>query len=121
MRRKRQLPFFQIASDRLSQRVFVRRKIQDIVNQLKCHSDIQTVQAQELLLLFARRAQNPAELRAGGKKEGGLAHRNIQVLLLGNIQIPVEGKLNQLSFNHLPRGFDQDIQHLELPFTQTPG
>ena len=40
------------------------------------------------------------------------------MLLFRNIQIPVIGKLNELSLDHFSGSFDEHIQHLEVPLSE---
>src|SRR5687768_11379935 len=62
--RQRDLAFAQIAADRLADRFGLAGEVEEIVDELKHHPQIESILAQRELLLFADFAEHAADLRA---------------------------------------------------------
>ena len=106
--------FAQVAADGLAEHVFSRCEIEQVVNQLESHPQVGAVSSELLLNLGGLPCHDCAQPRAGAKEASSLAVDQIQVRRTGDIQPADHAPLNQFTFHHLLRQFNQDIENVEV-------
>ena len=87
--RKRHLAFTEVGAHRLAQGDSVPRKVEQVIDQLECHAQIEPVLLQRRFLISADPAKHATNLRAAAEEIGGLAADDLQVLLFGDIRVTV--------------------------------
>src|ERR1022692_1932544 len=107
------LTLAQIAGHRLTQNIFGRGQIEDIVDDLKSHAQVVPVLAQSLFLLGRGSSQNRSQSHANGKKAGGLAVNQIEMLIERD-QLSELFHLQQFALDHLLRQFNQRVENAEV-------
>src|SRR6478752_8557450 len=101
--RQRDLALAQIAADRLADRLGVASEVEQIVDELERHSEIEAILAQRLLLLRGRLAQHAADLRTAAEQIRRLAAHDVEMLFLGDVGVAVLGELIELALDHPQR------------------
>ena len=97
---QRHLAFAQVPAHRLAEGVFVTREIEQVIDDLERHADVDPVVPQRVLLLARRRrAEHAADLGRPGKQEGGLTADDVEVLFFAEIDDAVLGQLVDLAFD----------------------
>ena len=114
--REGDLALAQVAAHGLSERLGVAGEVEQVVHQLKRDAEVEPVLAQRLPLVRCRRAQAAANLGASGKQVRRLAPDDVEVLVLGDVDVAVLGELVQLAFNHPQRDVAQQPNQVERVF-----
>ena len=101
--RQRDLAFAQVAADRLAERHGVGGVVEQIVDELERDAEVEAVLAQRVGPLGADVAEHAADLRAAAEQVGGLAADDLEVLVLGDVDVAGLGELVELPFDHAQR------------------
>jgi hypothetical protein len=78
-------PFAQIAADRLPERVLLDREVQQIVDELKGHADVQPVVPERVFLFDVRAGPSMPPMRALPRTSTPSCADDLEVLVLGEI------------------------------------
>ena len=112
--RQRHLALAQISADGLAECIFFAREIEQVVDELERHADVQAVVPERVLLLRVRpRPQHAPDTRAACKEKCGLAADDLEVLVLGEIDDPVLRQLIQLALDHAQRHLAEQANEVE--------
>ena len=116
--RQRHFPFAQVAGDRLAHRFGVAGEVEQVVDDLERHAEVEAVFLERLLLIAGHLGQHAADLRAAAEEKGGLAAHDVEVLVLGNAGIAVLRQLVQLALDHVQGDVAQGADDFELVVRQ---
>src|SRR5262249_9776173 len=116
--RERQLPFAQIAANRLADRVGVSREVQQVVDDLKSDAQVEPVVAQRLLTISIHAAEHPTNLRATAEQVSRLPTNDLEVLVFSDIGVAVLRQLVQLPLDHPQRDVAQHADDLQRVVSQ---
>src|SRR5712691_2917655 len=116
--RQRHLAFAQVAADRLPHRPGVAGEVEQVVDDLERHAEVDSVLAQRLRVLVRDRAEQAADLRATAEEIRRLPAHDVEVLILGDVGVAVLGELVELAFDHPQRDVAQQPDDLQLVVRQ---
>ena len=105
--------FAQVAADRLAERGGVGGVVEQVVDQLERDAEVEAVVAQRVGLLRRDVAEHPADLRAPAEQEGGLAPDDLEMLVLGDVDVAGLGELIKLALDHPQRDVAEHPDDLE--------
>src|SRR5579862_9078792 len=111
---QRDLALAQVAGHRLAQYVFGGGQVEDIIGDLKGHSQTAAVFRQTLFLLSRHSAQNSSEAHAHRKQAGGLAVDELQMLVQRDAAAELLN-LQQFAFHHALGQVNEHVEDSEVP------
>src|SRR4029079_1873448 len=111
--RQRDLPFAQIARNRLAARFVSADKVEQMADELDRDAEMEAVLAKRVFLLFGDLAEHAADLRAAAEEKRGLAPHDLAMLVLRDVGVAACRQLIQLAFNHAERDVAQEADDLE--------
>ena len=86
---KGQLAFAQVATDGFPERDFFAGEVEQVVDDLERHADVEPILPQRFLLLASDRAEHAADACASRKEIRRLALNDLEVFRLGQVRVAV--------------------------------
>src|SRR5262249_15515675 len=112
--RQRHLSFAQVAADWLADRLGVAGEVEQVVDDLERHAEIEAVLPPGRRALAGQLVQHAADLRAAAEQVRRLAAHDVEMLVLGDVGVAVLRQLIELALDHPQRDVTEQPDDLQL-------